>query len=159
MNAIVDKVRSLWIPLQDVNLLLPNVAVAEVIAFRVEEVLEAGPEWLLGGLRWREQHIPVVSFEAYCGRSAPALAEQTRIVVLNTLRGDAELPFYALATTGIPRLFLADEEALGDTLDAEEYAGEHCLSAVRIGNESAVIPDLNQLHRQVEAAWQPFAAD
>ena len=39
---------------------LPNVAVAEVVAYRAPDEVEGGPEWLLGKLSWRGQEVPVV---------------------------------------------------------------------------------------------------
>ena len=55
MNAVVESVRSLWVPLDGINLLVPNVAIAEVINYQPLDLLEEGPEWLLGSLRWRDQ--------------------------------------------------------------------------------------------------------
>ena len=153
MSAVIDKVRSLWIPLRGMNLLLPNVAVAEVVPYREPEPLEAGPEWLLGVLTWRDQPIPLVSYELFCRQDAPASADRARILVLNSTRDDIRLPFFAMITSGIPRLFLADEEGLEDVLGSEEYASDHSLSAVRIGSEQADIPDLGRVHREVEQTW------
>jgi chemosensory pili system protein ChpC len=135
------------------NLLLPNVAVAEVVPYREPDAIEAGPEWLLGVFHWRDQRIPMLSYEAFCNQATPESADRARILILNTPRKDARLPFFAMATSGIPRLFLADDEGLDDVLGPEEYASDHSLSAVRIGSEQADIPDLSRVQREVEQAW------
>ncbi len=154
MSAVIDKVRSLWIPLRGMNLLLPNVAVAEVVPYRDPEMIEGGPDWLLGALNWRDQHIPVVSYETFCGQVAPESAERARIIILNSTTAGAKMPFFAVVTSGIPRLFLADEEGLDDVLGADEYASEYSLTAVRIGSEQADIPNLVRLQQEVEQVWQ-----
>lgn len=154
MSAMIDKVRSLWIPLRGMNLLLPNVAVAEVVPYREPDAVEQSPEWLLGGMRWRDQLIPVVSYENICGLDAPETGDRARIIILNTVRDKGQLAFYALVTSGIPRLFLADEEGLGDALEADECASDQTVAAVRIGSETADIPDLDRLQESVEKAWR-----
>ena len=50
MNAVVESVRSLWVPLDGINLLVPNVAIAEVINYQPLDLIQDGPEWLLGRL-------------------------------------------------------------------------------------------------------------
>ena len=153
MSAVIDKVRSLWIPLRGMNLLLPNVAVAEVVPYREPEALEQAPDWMLGVLNWRNQRIPLVSYELFCRQDAPDATQRARILVMNNTRGDARLPFYAMVTSGIPRLFLADEEGLDDALNKDAFASDHSQSAVRIGSEQADIPDLARVHREIEQAW------
>jgi len=60
MDGNQDKIRSLWVPLREMNLLLPNVAVAEISSYRAPEAQADMPEWFLGMVRWREQSIPVI---------------------------------------------------------------------------------------------------
>jgi hypothetical protein len=50
MRRYEETVRSLWIPLRGMNLLLPNVAVAEISPYRVPDSLKDAPDWLLGTL-------------------------------------------------------------------------------------------------------------
>ena len=45
MNAVVESVRSLWVPLNGVNLLVPNVAIAEVINYQPLDLIQDGPEF------------------------------------------------------------------------------------------------------------------
>ena len=152
MNAIVDTVRSLWVPLQDVNLLVPNVAVAEVIGYQPFELVESDCDWLLGSLRWRGQTIPVISMEALCGQPAPGGDRSARIAIVNSTRPDASLDFYAMVTTGIPRLINADDDALGEAVDTDGLPYT-VASQVQIGSERALIPDLQKVQEQVEKAW------
>ncbi len=154
MSAVMDKVRSLWIPLRGMNLLLPNVAVAEVVPFREAEAMEKAPDWMLGSLNWRDQRIPVISFESFSGVSTQEDRERSRIIVLNNTLKKGELPFFAMVTSGIPRLFLADEEALDDVLSKDAINNPYANSAVRIGSEVAMIPALETITREVAKAWK-----
>ena len=51
------------IPLQQGQLLLPAVCVAEIMPWRRIKVLEDMPSWCLGLLGWRGETVPVLRFE------------------------------------------------------------------------------------------------
>ena len=55
MNAVVESVRSLWVPLDGINLLVPNVAIAEVINYQPLDLISGRPGMVVGPLRWRDQ--------------------------------------------------------------------------------------------------------
>ena len=54
----------LLVPLADRTLLLPNVAVAELIPYRAPQTSEGMPGWFLGQVAWRDLRLPLLSFEA-----------------------------------------------------------------------------------------------
>jgi len=153
MNAVVESVRTLWVPLEEVNLLVPNVAIAEVISYQPLDLIHDGPDWLLGCLRWREQEVPVVSAERLCGFNLPQGERGSRISVLNSIIPGADLSFYAIVTAGIPRLFSADEDALGSSVLGDRGLPNTVADCVRIGNEEALIPDLEAMQTMVGKAW------
>mgnify|MGYP000113777553 CR=1 FL=1 len=72
MNDHTEQVRSLWIPLRQVSMLLPHAVVAEIGNYRVPDGRGDAPDWMLGDINWRGTTIPVVSLESLCGESAPA---------------------------------------------------------------------------------------
>lgn len=154
MNAVVESVRSLWIPLDGINVLLPNVAVAEVINYQPLDLIQEGPEWLLGGLRWRDQDLPVVSLEAMCGFGLPQGERGARIAVLNSVDTGSLLPFFAMVTAGIPRLINADADALGDSLLATRSLPPTVGDFIQIGNEEALIPNLETIQHLLESSWR-----
>ncbi|GMQ89214.1 MAG: chemotaxis protein CheW [Gammaproteobacteria bacterium] len=153
MNAVVESVRTLWAPLEEVNLLVPNVAIAEVINYQPLDLIHDGPDWLLGCLRWREQELPVVSVERLCGFSLPQGERGSRISVINSTIPGSDLPFYAIVTAGIPRLFSADDDALGSSILGERELPDTVADCVRIGNEEALVPDLEKIQTMVGKAW------
>lgn len=147
MDGIQDKVRSLWIPLREMNLLLPNVAVAEIGSYRAPEVQADMPEWFLGMVKWREQRIPVISLEAVCGLSVPSNPVFSRLMIVNSVSPDSAVKYYAIVTAGLPGLIQFGEETADEVV---EYEGDSLKCVVRIGNEEAVIPDLEYLQHLLE---------
>lgn len=154
MNAVVESVRSLWVPLEGINLLLPNVAVAEVINYQPLDMIQSGPDWLLGSLRWRERQLPIISMERLCGFNLPQGGSRARISILNSVQAETDVPFYAMVTSGIPRLFNADEEALGPSLMAANNLPDTVADCVQIGSEQALIPNLEVVQTVVGEVWR-----
>ena len=55
---------ALLVPLADRTLMLPNVALAELIPYRAPQVTPGLPAWFLGQVPWRDLQLPLLSFEA-----------------------------------------------------------------------------------------------
>ena len=89
----------LLLPLADRNLILPNVAVAELIDYQPSAFDLDTPPWYLGRVTWRNRQIPLLSFESACGQKI-VIGERARIVILNALGGRPDLKFIALAGAG-----------------------------------------------------------
>jgi len=154
MNSIPDQVRSLWIPLREVNMLLPNVAIAEVGNYRVPDEQPDTPDWLLGTIDWRGQVIPVVSLELLCGDQIPANPVYSRLIIINSVRTDSTVSHYALVAAALPRSILFDNTIVDD-VQACDLPALQC--RVYIGREQAVVPDLDYLQGVLEQYW-PVAA-
>lgn len=150
MNAVVESVRSLWVPLEGLNLLLPNVAIAEVINYQPLDMNQGGPEWLLGSLHWRDRELPVISIEAMFGFERPQGQKGSRISIVNTVKDSVSRPFYAIVTAGIPRSFNADADALGDSVSSSKSLPAMVADCVQIGSEEAFIPDLEKVQALIE---------
>ena len=60
---IPESLPSLLIPMNGRPWLIPNIVVAEVIPLRQPDRPGHGPEWLLGWINWREQDLPLISYE------------------------------------------------------------------------------------------------
>lgn len=127
----------LLLPLADRHLLLPNVAVAELIDFQRGEPASDAPPWYLRQVTWRDRQLPLISFEAACGESG-VVGERARIVVLNTLGGRPTLKFIALVIQGIPRSYKLDSQL--SYVDVPLCPLE--LAAVQVGEHVAKVPDL-----------------
>ena len=147
MIEINDKVRSLWVPLRDANLLIPNVAVAEISSYRVPSPVPGMPEWCLGTVKWSGEEIPVISIEAVCGLALQSNPVFSRLMIVNSVRPDSTVRHYAVVTAGLPGLIQFGPET-ADQVAPCSNDGLKCI--VRIGNEEAIIPDLDYLQELLE---------
>ena len=131
-------------------LLLPNVCVAEILRSGSSQPRHASPVWLLGDLDWRQQHLPLLSFdllsefaEADALPSASAAAHRS-IVVLNRTRVSSGLPFYAITSTATPRLIRVSEEDVQPARIDVPFNTELGLPVIVLGEE-AMVPNLAYL--------------
>ena len=141
---IPDDIPSLLIPMKGRPWLIPNIVVAEVIPLRQPDRPGHGPEWLLGWLNWREQELPLVSFEKLNESGQVAIGAEARIAVINTVAGHTR--FYAVVVQGIPRLLRVDK---GDPVEEPGDTGPAESMYVQAGGDLAVIPDLDAVERAV----------
>lgn len=141
----IQEVASLLIPMQGRQLLAPNVTVAEIVPVSQITPVQDAPAWYLGNCIWREQTIPLLSFEALNGEEKPGIAQRSRFAVLNTTGLHESLPFIALLTQGLPRLARVTEEEITEREDSETKPFE--LMQVSWAGEEAVIPDVEAIER------------
>ncbi len=144
------ELRGILLPVGSHNLLLPNAAVAELIGYQEPEAEADRPDWWLGRIEWRGMRIPVISLEQAMGRDAPKRSQRVRIAVVNSLNGNPELPYIGLLTIGISRLARVSVVNLeldpGGAVDTPLV-----LESVKLGEQLAWIPDLDQLEQLVLA--------
>ncbi|VAW92283.1 hypothetical protein MNBD_GAMMA22-322 [hydrothermal vent metagenome] len=146
----LDTVHCLFIPLQEELLLLPNSNIAEVVSYEEPTPFDDAPPWLLGRVPWRERLIPLLSFGVISGKKKKAkVTKNSRIVVLNTLNGNSELPYIAIIAQGIPHLETLNENKI---IDAEDQASDDRYSILRhviIDDKQAVIPDVDDIEMRL----------
>jgi len=144
-------VRSVLLPLKGAQLLLPNSAVSEVVGFRKSDGdARVASGWFLGSQNWRQQVLPLVSFERLVGLPGEAPSRRSRVAVCNTLNGNPKLPYIGVLLDNIPHLVRANEENL-TPLEPSRDLGIFVLRQVKIFGEEAWIPDLDALERSVQA--------
>ncbi|WP_213878461.1 chemotaxis protein CheW [Pseudomonas sp. dw_358] len=143
-----DSLIGLLLPLFGRYLLLPNVAVAELIDYQSPERQEGAPAWNLGQISWRNQPVTLLSFEAACDGTS-VIGDRARIVVLNAL-GDSGRRFIALLIQGIPRSCRVDAQL--SYVDVPLAPLE--LAAVQVGDVVARVPDLEGLEGLLDSLAQ-----
>ena len=137
----------LLLPLSDRALLVPNVALAELIPYRAPQASPGLPAWLLGQIAWRDLRLPLLSFEAAAGGEA-RVGPGARVAVLNALGGRPHVKFIALLLQGIPRSLRLEENL--PRANAPLSVLE--LDAVQLGTDLARIPDLMALEQMLADA-------
>jgi chemosensory pili system protein ChpC len=141
-----DSLTALLVPLSDRTLLLPNVAVAELIPFRPQAGQDTSG-WFLGQVAWRDLSLPLLSFEAASGGQAET-GSRARVAVLNALGGRGHVKFIALLVQGIPRSVKVD----ASLARADVTLAPLELEAVNLGDIQARIPDLVALEQKLADA-------
>lgn len=148
MSETVETVRSLFIPIRGGNLLLPGAVVAEIVPL-TDPVppAEDAPDWLMGMFQWREQQIPLVSFEALTGGEVPRPTRTTRVAVLKALSNNPQLPYFGLVTQQIPRLLTVFDGGLQPT-EGEDH-GPAAAAQVLASGEPVTIPQMDYIEQQL----------
>lgn len=141
-----DSLTALVLPLADRSLLLPNVAVAELIDYLPGEPVLGAARWHLGMIEWRNLRLPLVSFEAASGGEA-VIGERARIIVLNAL-GETSTRFIAVLIQHVPRSCRVDSQL--SYVDVPLKPLE--MAAVQVGETVARVPDLTALENLLHSA-------
>ncbi len=142
-------VRSQLIMLEALRLILPNTAIAEVIAYSKLELPENKPDWFLGYAQWRGYRIPIISFEQMINQSGSNPDRRSRIIVLNSITADTHTPFYGMLSTGIPSLMTVDESNIQDAPKIGE-TDSLILRQVLVQKHAAIIPDQYELEARLK---------
>ena len=145
-EGLPEQVSSLLITLKNNVLLLPNVAVAEIIGMSKIEKVEDKPDWLIGMINWRELNIPLISYEKLKDEEASEINSSSRIAIINGVQGNKLLPFYGVLCQGIPRLTrvfphdLSQDERSNNLTDA---------MSLRLQNEEVIIPAFERIEQAI----------
>lgn len=137
----------LLVPLADRTLLVPNVAVAELIPYRAPSSAQGTPPWFLGQVSWRDLTLPLLSFEA-ASDGQPETGSTARVAVLNAMGGRDHVKFIALLVQGIPRSVKVDPSLARSDVRLAPLE----LDAVNLGDVQARIPDLIALEQKLADA-------
>ena len=149
MSAAPDEIYCLLVPLADERLLVPRACVTEVINYQAPTPMEGAPAWYLGTVAWGGRRVPLVSFEATCGRSLPRASGRSRIVVMQSITGAIAGGHFAMLIQGFPQLVRLS----GDVVHADDSRtfGDRTpvVCQVRMVNEYPLIPDFERLERMI----------
>ena len=142
------RVHSIMVPIEGNSLILPNANVAEVIQYIKPEPVKGTPDWMLGFIKWRELKIPLVLFESLIGSKLPDQKGVKWIMVINSLSGKLDMPFFSLVAQGRPRLVQVDESVVIPMDRAEEKG---VLKHVHVHGDQAIIPDPDCIETMLRA--------
>ncbi len=151
-----DEIRGVLIQAGQERVLLPNATVAEVMSRVPVEPLADVPRWLVGQIAWYGWKVPLLSFARFSGQGEDAAAAN-KVIVLKALGGNPALPYFALLTASFPQLISVPRDGL--LADASEDAlpgGVHM--RVLLGEQSALLPDLDAIEAELARVWAAEAA-
>ena len=145
-----EQIYAVLIALEGDTLLLPNAAVAEVVARDALQPPDAGaPTWLAGYCDWNNRRVPVISFEVANGSGRNADSRRSRVVVLNSFGSHLPSGLLAIVSQGYPHLVTLNRSAVKPLELRPTDRADLVLSRVRIANQEATIPDLAALEAEV----------
>lgn len=141
MSDVLESLSGLVVPMAAEPLLLPNVAVAELVGYRLTQAALTGPEWFLGWTSWRGQQVPIIDPDRLLGDTAQSPHATPRTLILNAIGQRAGIEFIALRINAIPR---SKRVLRGETVAAEGPVGDYVSQSVQLADEprSMRIPDL-----------------
>jgi chemosensory pili system protein ChpC len=137
----------LLLNIEGTQLILPDIAVAEIIEFQAMEAgNEDAPIWFLGEVEWRGLTIPVVSLEAMNHGSFFSHNNRLKIVVINSM-SQSDFKYWAFVAQETPKLLRINSESLVNDSAAE--FGEMQAVAAELYGEPVLIPDLEKIETAI----------
>lgn len=145
------EVFSFLIPMLEEHLLMPSETIAEIVPFmnvNLFDNAETGDDWHIGNLTWRNRTIPVISMERAHGKQDLGDVRRSRIAVISTLNGNADIPYLALTVQGIPRMIPVNSDN-GKVTNAKP--SEQAVAAwVTVSDKKAMVPDMDALEEMAK---------
>lgn len=150
MTDALESLNGLIVPLAEHALLLPNVAVAELVGFRLNREPGNAPPWFLGWTLWRDQQVPVVDPYVLLGEQPDETGRQPRTLILNAIGERPNVHFIAMRVWSIPR----SRKITRGEISAGEGSVPCVLQTVKLGEEQQAlcIPDLLGIEQTLDAA-------
>src|SRR3546814_10111006 len=93
-------------------MLLPNAAIAEVVARESVQPDVRLPAWLAGFIEWNSRRLPVLRFEVLNGGVMSADSRRERVVIINSNGRHLPSGQFALLTQAYPHLVTLTRAAL-----------------------------------------------
>ena len=150
MADALESLNGLIVPLAEQGLLLPNVAVAELVSFRITREVPDAPAWFLGWTRWRDQQVPLVDPYVLLGQAQDDSGRQPRTLIMNAV-GDREgVHFIGMRVWSIPR----SRKVLRGEISEAGAPAPYITQRVQLADEPELlmIPDLQAIESALEQA-------
>lgn len=157
MNDKATSVRCMLLPLNSLNLLVPNSAVAEIIGYSLPRELPKTSDWFSGVVLWRGVYVPVVAVEQMCGIDIAQAGPRARIAIIYNPEPDPDMPYLGIHMQDIPRAYLAD----ADTMESgnDDGLSPYLLSRVDDEQHERVIPDFDRIINDLKLEYNENRLD
>ena len=151
MEAQVEELYSLLIPLNQGRLIVPRSCVAAVVRFtQSNQQSDEGPSWFRGRVSWNQVQVPTVNFEELCGLTSTKPGGRTRVAIFNGLSGVLKTGFFGVLTEGFPQLVRVNRDVM--ELDDQHAWPEDgpVICQIRMINEYPLVPDIEKLETMIQ---------
>lgn len=152
-----NMVNAVLIALDADSILLPNIAVAEVLSAELLQKQGDGSGALAGHVQWNGRRIPVVNFEILNG-AAPRTEPSRRARVTLLHSTSSAMQTIGLVTQGYPHLVTLNREAVQPGHTRESDRSDLVLTRARIANQEALVPDFATLENELMRLQSPVEA-
>jgi chemosensory pili system protein ChpC len=161
MNAPAERPDQIYAALAAVpgdTLLLPNLAVAEVLPREPLEVLHGVPNWFTGMLVWHGRRVPVISFEKLNGsRALPQPGRRTRMLIVYAIGNRIPSGMFGLMTEGYPHLVTLNRNAVRPEPLQEDDNPDLIAARARVASQSPAIPNFEYVEAEIATVLQQHA--
>jgi len=151
------EIRALMIPIKGGNLVLPDIAIAQIMSVLQPAPIDDAPPWFLGMVTWQKQEIPLISFEATTGVTTSGQQQFSQAVVIKVLGDNESLPCYGIVISDIPHPVRIIGETISPSGDVADVAATISCN-VQVDGEDAMIPDLDVLESMIKEHMPAKAA-
>lgn len=140
------ELKCLVLPVQGPGIVVPNIAVAEIITQQDVTLRDDTPDWFLGTGVWRGQEIPLIAFDRLCGLRQDTPRASGRFVVLFGLDNTTKPPYYAFRIEALPRSETVNTERF-EAHERKRDDSEFIAARGAIGDRECIVPDLDAVVR------------
>lgn len=147
------QVYCLLVPVRGGLLLIPNATVSEIIGYTKPTTIDNTPAWILGQITWRNYQLPLISFESVNGNEVVTARAGNRVLVVNTLSNNSQLPYFGLVSQGIPQLRMIDPNVVA--INEKVSTNDLCVAShVLVNGQPAIIPNIDELEQHILASFR-----
>ena len=147
LSQLSQTLRSFILNLPSAKIVLPYSSMIEVLPFATPLKLENVPSWVVGTLLWRSLNVPLIALDRLIHEVETEIDAYTRIVMINTLGDDPQLPYLGLLVTDAPRLTSLGRMDVILDKTAKSTVQTGVLSWVIVRQEPAIIPDISAIEQ------------
>ena len=145
--ATSDELVAFLLPLANKNMVLPNVAITEVVPALGVNSKGGAADWMLGTMPWRDQNLPLISFESLNGDTVNAANIGKNVAVLNGTIEPKKMPFYGIMLQAPPRMLRLFQHDIAHLESAKTGHAEEMI--VSIIGALAVIPNIEFIEQSI----------
>ncbi len=151
------QIRGLIVPLEGINLAVPDSVILQIVTALQPVSYKNAPRWLLGSLDWQKRRLPAMAFEI-AGGLRHTVEGGGRFLVMKSIRDIERMPFYALQIFGMPHPVIFND----DNISAVENAvinSPLVINQVLVKGEIAGIPNLDAIEEMLMSQYGIFTQE